>query len=843
VPVGQTSLGRIAETRTPWSTNDAGDADLPDPDWVRRERLVSFAGYPLVLGGRVVGVMAMFGRDPLRAQALEPLASIARTIALGIERKGLEASRKRFADLLDAASDFVTIGRPYGPALYINPAARRALGIGDTEQIESLAAFRSPESKRHFDEVALPAALRDGSWRGEAEYVARDGRAIPVSQVLVSHRHAAAGTPLLSAISRDITDSKRAEERTRLLARAIESTTEMVGVTDLDNRFTFVNRAFLETYGYAADEVLGRTPAILQAPDEAGAAVKDIARAAHQGGWHGELVHRRRDGTELSVSLTSSVIRDDDDRPIGVLGVARDITDRLRAERAVRDAEERLEFALRASGVGVWEVNLTTGTVFWSETCERMHGLDTGAFPGRLEAFVESVLPDDRTQVQEAIDRAIRDRTDVVLEYRTQWPDNRIRQISSTGRFFYDDAGTPVRGAGIAVDITERRSLEDQLRQAQKMEAIGQLAGGIAHDFNNLLTAILGYAGLLGESLAPGDTRREDLDEIRQATDRAVALTRQLLAFSRKQILSPRVLRVGDVVSRLVPMLRRLLGETIDVKTVIADDGAVKADVGQLEQVLVNLSVNARDAMVDGGSLTIETVDVSLDDSYVRQHGEGSAGRFVMLSVADTGHGMDAATREHVFEPFFTTKPEGRGTGLGLSTVHGIVHQSGGHVWVYSEVGHGTVFKVYLPRTDEVETPPEPEDDIRVLRGTETILLVEDEDVVREFAHKVLTRQGYAVHALADPGQALAFARAHSGTVDLLLTDVVLPRTNGRHLAEAVSALHPEAGILYMSGYTDDAIVRHGVLEPGTRFLQKPFASDALLRKVRQVIEARRASG
>jgi two-component system cell cycle sensor histidine kinase/response regulator CckA len=390
-----------------------------------------------------------------------------------------------------------------------------------------------------------------------------------------------------------------------------------------------------------------------------------------------------------------------------------------------------------------------------------------------------------------------------------------------------------------AQDVTDRTAAEDQLRQAQKMEAIGQLAGGIAHDLNNLLTAILGFSGFLAESMADDDARRQDVEEIKNAADRAAVLTRQLLAFGRKQILATRVMHIGDVVGELTPMLRRLVSETIDLRTTIGDRGVVKADPGQLQQVLVNLAVNARDAMPDGGRLTIETSDAQIDDAFVRRHPGLQPGAHVLLQVRDTGHGMDDATLGRVFEPFFTTKPKGHGTGLGLATVYGIVTQSGGAIWVDSEVGRGTTFSVCLPRTDEREaTDGSHAATAPAGHGDETVLLVEDEDVVREFVYKVLTRKGYNVHALPDPQRAIEYAEAHRAPIDLVFTDVVLPEMNGKVMVTRLRAGHPESKVLYMSGYDDNAIVQHGILEIDTELLQKPFTADALARKVRDVLDA-----
>ena len=356
-----------------------------------------------------------------------------------------------------------------------------------------------------------------------------------------------------------------------------------------------------------------------------------------------------------------------------------------------------------------------------------------------------------------------------------------------------------------------------------------------------MLTAILGNAEFVQGRPPLDDPARADVDEITKAATRAAALTHQLLAFSRKQVLAPRVLHVGDIVSEITPMLRRLLGETIDLRTTMSDRGHVRADSVQLEQVLMNLAVNARDAMPGGGRLTIETADVVLDEAYAQQHPGVTPGLHVMVAVSDTGHGMDRATRERIFEPFFTTKPVGQGTGLGLATVHGIVNQSGGHIWVYSEVGRGTTFKLYLPRTDE------PEDAVDTAAGrsrgrsraTETILLVEDEEVVREFVFKVLDAPGLCGARPAAPKRAIEFAEAHHGPIHLLLTDVVLPEMSGRAMAEILRRAIAEAAVLYTSGYTDDAIVHHGVLDAGMSFLQKPFTADAIIRKVREVLDAR----
>jgi signal transduction histidine kinase/CheY-like chemotaxis protein len=388
----------------------------------------------------------------------------------------------------------------------------------------------------------------------------------------------------------------------------------------------------------------------------------------------------------------------------------------------------------------------------------------------------------------------------------------------------------------------ELSQAQDQLAQARKMEAVGLLAGGVAHDFNNMLMVMLGRSDLLLRRLPAGDPMRRDLDLIRSTGQRAADLTRQLLAFSRKQVLEPRVLNLNAVVGELAPMLERLIGENIELRTELpAGLGDVRADRGQMEQVIMNLVVNARDAMPRGGQLTLETANLDLDATTVRGRVGMRPGPHVLLAITDSGVGMNEATRARIFEPFFTTKAFGEGTGLGLATVHGIVNQSGGTIWVYSEPGRGTTFKIYLPRvTEAVPDAPGGPVSTETPRGSETILLVEDQGDVRDFARDVLEAQGYEVLLAGNGAEALEVAHAHGGRIHLLVTDVVMPRMSGRELAERLVKLRPDVSVLYMSGYPDRAVVDHGILGPGVTFLQKPVATDALARKVRELMDAHR---
>ena len=413
------------------------------------------------------------------------------------------------------------------------------------------------------------------------------------------------------------------------------------------------------------------------------------------------------------------------------------------------------------------------------------------------------------------------------------------RMIAWNNTVIRDPEGQAIGTLSIGEDITDRQQLEGQLHQAQKMEAVGRLAGGVAHDFNNVLTAIFGYVEMVIEDLPATSAARADLGEVLKAATRAATLTRQLLAFSRQQVLQPRVLNISDVVQDIEKMLRRVIGEDVVLRTVLAPDlGNVRADPSQLEQVLMNLVVNARDAMPTGGKLGIETANVELTGEYSQRHRPLIPGAYVMLAVSDTGIGMSPEVRARVFEPFFTTKEKGKGTGLGLSTVYGIVKQSGGYVWVYSELGRGTTFKIYLPRVGEPVESVTPASALpRSLGGTETILVAEDDDILRPLARALLTNFGYTVLEAANADAAIAHARAHKGPIHLLLSDVVMPGASGRDLAHRLAESRPDTKVLYVSGYTDDAIVHHGMLEPGLHYLQKPFTPDALARKVRDVLD------
>jgi two-component system, cell cycle sensor histidine kinase and response regulator CckA len=514
-----------------------------------------------------------------------------------------------------------------------------------------------------------------------------------------------------------------------------------------------------------------------------------------------------------------------------------DITQRRRAETALRNTSDTLSALIQASPLAIFAFDPSGKITSWNAAAERLFGWRAPEVLGHL---LPAIPPDQQGTFREHHLAVLAGRSFIDLEVRWQRREGTFVTLSLALAPLYGGVSEVQGVIALAGDLSERKKLESQLRQSQKMEAVGQLAGGVAHDFNNLLTAILGYTSLLLQAVPTDDPKHQDLLEIDRAATRATELTQQLLAFSRRQLLQPTLIDLNAVLSDTMRMLGRLLGEHIEL-TILPETrlGVVRADRGQIEQVIINLAVNARDAMKSGGKLTLETRNVNLDRAYTSQHPGATEGEFVMLAVTDTGVGMDAATQARIFEPFFTTKERGKGTGLGLSTVYGIIKQSGGTIYVYSEPERGTTFKIYFPKVmaqapAEVPVPVKPAD----VRGTETVLVVEDEDGVRSLTCRVLRTYGYTVLEAENGGEALLIAEQHSTPIHLLLTDVVLPRMSGRKLAERLVRAQPGLRVLYMSGYTDGSIVNHGALDPGTAFIQKPFTPEALGQKLREALDS-----
>ena len=643
-------------------------------------------------------------------------------------------------------------------------------------------------------------------------------------------------------LEHEILERKQAEsvarhERDRA-QRYLDTAEVILLKLDMDGRIALVNRYACSVLGWTADELLGRDWIETCLP----ARIRDDVRTTFHNVLGGDfsIVENpilTKSGEERLIEWRPRLMRDDEGRVIGTFSSGADITARNQAVEALRTAEERMRFALEAASVGIWDMDYTTGLLRWSETLEAQYGLQPGTFGRTFEAFIERIHPDDRESVLETLGKAMKSGSDFSLLHRSIRPDGAVRWLSGAGRVLLGEHGEPMRGVGISQDVTERRALEEQYQQAQKMEAIGQLAGGVAHDFNNLLTVILGFSEMLLEDLHPDDPRHSDIAGIHKAGTRGAGLTRQLLAFSRKQIIEPTVLDLNVVVADMRSMLGRLIEENVTVVLSPGPEPAfMTADRGQVEQIVLNLAVNARDAMSSGGTLTIEVSNAELDEHYATTHPSVKPRSYAALTVTDTGTGMTPQVQARLFEPFFTTKEVGKGTGLGLATVQSIVARSDGSVDVSSEVGKGTSVTVYFPRTDAPELAVDAPPPLERRAGAETVLVVEDEKELREVARRLLHRQGYTVLIAANANEALELFEQH-GSIDVLVTDVVMPGASGAELTTQLVERHPALKVIYMTGYTDDAIVQHGVLNPGIVLLRKPFTSETLGRKIREALD------
>ncbi len=554
----------------------------------------------------------------------------------------------------------------------------------------------------------------------------------------------------------------------------------------------------------------------------------------------------RRDNTTVWGQVTSVWQFDEHKKPKYCVAMVQNISERKRAERALEQSQRRYEALVHSIDGIVWEADPKAFRfLFVSKQAERVMGFPVERWLGQPRFWRNQIHPEDLEQVLNGLGQAVEQKRGYEVEYRMTAADGRRVWIRDTVSVVVENSRV-VKLRGLMVDITERKTAEEalrhseeQLRQSQKMEAIGRLAGGIAHDFNNLLTAITGYGELLIKGLGQDHRLRREATEISKAAQRAADLTGQLLAFSRQQVLQPKVLDLNEIVADMEMMLRRVIGEHIRCETRLeASLGAVKADPGQMHQVLLNLVVNARDAMSEGGVVTIATTDVDVNQNADALHPGVAPGAYVLLSVADTGTGIDEKIKPRLFEPFFTTKEQGKGTGLGLSTVYGIVKQSGGHIAVDSALGEGSTFRIYLPRmARELVQPLRKRAQVVATPGTEKILLVEDDDSVRDLAREILEMNGYTVVAAANGIDALKVFEAESGTIDMMVTDLVMPQMGGRDLARKVNEISAELKVLYLSGYTDSVAMQQGILDPGSFFLQKPFTPTELAHKVREALD------
>lgn len=646
----------------------------------------------------------------------------------------------------------------------------------------------------------------------------------------------------LTIVGQDVTDRIRAHEATVRLAAIVSSSEDAIVSKQLDGTVITWNAAAERIFGYTAAEMIGQTVYRLIPPE-----LHDAERAALRRVSRGDPVEFseteriRKDGRRIHIALTLSPVRDPSGQVVGAASIKRDITQRKEAETALAEANAKSRDLAQALDTAQAIIRDLDGRItYWSSGSARLYGWTAEEAAGRLaHELLQSAFPAAPAEIHASL--LARDRWEGEVVHVAK--DGRRVNVASQWVLIRDEAGVPRSITEVNTDITARRQAEERLRQSDRMEVVGQLAGGVAHEANNQMTVVLGATEfLLARSDLP-EVARSDLEQVRGAAERTAAITAQLLAFSRRQVLQLQVLDLDDVVQGLDGMLRRALGERSTLRLALEGGSSrVKADPGQLAQVLLNLVLNARDAMPLGGQLLIETKAIELTEQYAEGHPgvEIRAGHYVVLSISDTGHGISADTMRHLFEPFYTTKPVGKGTGLGLATVYGIIKQSGGYVWVYSEPGHGTTFKVYLPVEEGSVQPataaPTPE-----RASGEYVLLVEDEPAVRYMTSRALKEHGYTVLEASTGPEALKLVEQANGALDLIITDVIIPGLDGTELARRAARVKPDLPILFMSGYTDDDIVRRGLLDPDQPFLQKPFTPDALVRRVADLLEHRRS--
>ena len=810
---------------------------------------------PLRRLSQSVGSASAFHQEPLArvsgpAEVTKLAGEIRGLIAsVGRELTARERAEKSAGAILDATLDAVITIDHGGLIVEFNPSAEREFGRARTDVLGvEMASLLIPQAARDAHRRGLKHLVEHGEGpildtRVEVTGLRADGTEFPIE--LTVTRAAIDGDLLFTAHIRDISKRvyaeqarNRSEEKYRLL---FESNPNAMWVLDSETRrFLAVNDAAIHRYGYSGEEFSAMTLESIFAPEEAPRLREYLLRSpldganglTHAGVWR----HRLKNGTVIDAELTAHDLEFEGRAARVVL--AHDVTERARTDQALRRSEARFRDLFENASDLIATVDLDERLTAVNEAFARRLGYTQEELIGR--PIREFVPPEWHEQLEQAGQGKFTHQVEATTyEHELVASDGHRIPVEVASRVVEED-GRPVGIQAICRDLGDRQradKLEGQLRQAQRLESVGKLAGGIAHDFNNLLTVISGYAEALLERHDPASAT--ELGEIAAAATRATTLTRQLLAFSRRQVLQPQVIDLNTIVNGMTPMLARLIGEDIELAAPL-DPGldSVLADPGQIEQILLNLVVNARDAMPRGGRLTIETGNVELDDAYLEQHPEATPGRHAMLAVTDTGTGMTPDIIAQVFEPFFTTKPVGSGTGLGLSTVYGIVKQSGGSIWIYSEPGKGSSFKVYLPA---VHAPsilqPRSKKPALVPNGTETILLVEDEQALRALTARMLATRGYSVITAETPHDALDLIEEHEHAIDLLLTDLVMPEMDGRELARRITEQAATVRVLFMSGYADQSVNRNGGLDLAT-FLEKPFSAADLARKVRQVLDA-----
>ncbi|HUE96082.1 MAG TPA: PAS domain S-box protein, partial [Longimicrobiaceae bacterium] len=762
-------------------------------------------------------------------------------------RAAIERNEQRFRALIENAMDLVAVIDSGGGIDYVTPSVGRLLGREASALIgTNVFGLIHPDDAPQV--IARFTAVLRGSCEGAIEFRLRaDGESWRTFEVRAKDMMNELAVAGVVVNARDITDERHAKQMQRQLNAFLEATPDFIATFDPRGRALSVNRAFRDLIGVEPEKSLQElTLTDLFPPNVTEMLLHEgIPTANRDGAWSGETVVVSSDGLEVPVSQVVLAHKSASGAMEFISTLARDITAQKEAEAEVRRSEAHFRSLIENSSDIIAIVDLEGHITFISPSVRRVLGFEPEELVGT--SIFSLIHEEEIPTLANSFTRVVQQR-DVppASEFRVRCKDGSWRRLESASQNLLAD---PAVG-GIVInsrDVTERRQAEEaltesqqQLIQAQKMEAIGRLAGGIAHDFNNLLTAIKGFTELLLLDFEEKDPRRGFATEIQGAATRAAGLTRQLLAFSRRQVLQPEVLDLNRSVGGMENMLQRLIGEDVAMRCSLDPDlGRVRVDPGQVEQVLMNLVVNARDAMPNGGEVQIRTGNADLTEEDAQLHRYVQPGRFVLLEVSDTGEGMTQEVQDRIFEPFFTTKEQGKGTGLGLSTVYGIIKQSGGYIWVESEPQDGTTFRIYLPRVDaEITERVADRGKLASVEGTEKVLLVEDEIAVRTLVRRVLERNGYQVIEAATGTQALALVEAGHLEPDLLLTDVIMPGMSGRELADKLEGRFGKFPVLFMSGYTDDAIVHHGVLDAGVAFLEKPFTPDVLLRKLRELLDA-----
>jgi PAS domain S-box-containing protein len=745
----------------------------------------------------------------------------------------LAESEERYRVLIESAPEAIAVlDADSGRFVEANANALKFFGMERAELLTKGPADVSPPMQPD-GRTSVKAAVEivERALRGECPvfewtHRTRDGRDVATEVRLV--RLPSSTRQLVRGSITDISERQRADQELRQLKAAIASSINGIATADLDGRLTFVNQAFLDLWGYRnAAEVLGRDATDFWLSGERASAVVHALQT--RGSDSGEMITVRLDGSQRHLQYNANIFPDARGSPAGLLASFLDITEQKRALEDLRLKDQAIATSLN----GIVITDPAARIEYANPAFARLWGYDAS----------EQVIGRPATDFVDAstVNRIVRTLLTAGIwqgEIEARRMDGVAIDLLVSANVVRDRDGTIMRLMASIADITEAKRLQLQLTQSQKMQSVGRLAGGVAHDFNNLLTVMKGYVELARHDVSSSSSVADDLEAVNRAVDSAAGLTQQLLAFSRKQIIHPRVLNLNDSVTRMVGMLGRVLGEDIELRLVTAGDlGLVRFDQNQSEQILVNLAVNARDAMPDGGRLTIETANVVLDADYARTHPDAAPGSYVMLAVSDTGTGMTADVQSHLFEPFFTTKEAGRGTGLGLAMVYGAVTQNGGRIEVYSEVGHGTTFRIYLPRVSEAATPVETRERSPLPGGGETIVVVEDDDAIRALTMRLLKGLGYNTHAYRSGVEALRALETMQAPIDLVVTDVIMPEMKGSELAQRLRQLRPGLRVLFASGYSEDVIAHHGVLDPGVDFLQKPYSIEELARRVREALD------